>query len=390
MFARKKKRAGVKNDQALLSEALTDFLHDQQIKEKRKRRRKWRWPEWLDKRVAIGLAVILIAIIADAVRRENQEFYATVRQSVGIVTVRTPDNPREHAPLDGEKLADRSHIRTGAKSWAELLFSDGSRVVVDENSDLYIKLLEYHRGGRWRSRSFYLMAGRIIARISQNFGADSNFRVYTPACVAAARGTRFSVRVEASGQAQATVGEGVVEVQGFRGQRVWVRQRGATQLRAGAAPAMPTYAAPAELSVFRSRSMIEYIPPEPWYKIAEMTLTQVLDAPLTILGIGKCSWALGAADFARRAAAQEALRKIFLNLEGDMNYPLWVNPATLRELNIQEEGGVEMILKNFDGGALESYWSDGRNFRITARARDRQRTRYELDMRGVHKAENQD
>ena len=391
MFGRKKKKAP-QTDEALLSDALGDLLKDQQVKEKRKRRRQWlRWPEWLDRRVAIGLAVVLIVIIADAVRRENEEFYAVVTQAVGTVTVTTRDLPQARAPQLNEKLPDYSTIKTGPASWAELSFPDGSKVVLDAQADLRIKLLEYHRGGKWRSRSFLLNSGRLIARITGNFGKESEMRVYTPACVAAARGTRFSVSADAAGAAARTVvGDGVVEVQGFTGKRMFVRGRGDCSAVAGGSPTQPAFAPAADLNAFRSRSMVQIVRTDPWYKQAELTITQTLDAPLTILGIGKCSWAVGAADFARRAGAQEALRKIHVNLEGDTNFPLWVNPATLKELGIQEQGGVDSLLKSFDGAAIESYWSDGKRFQITARGRDRHKTRYQLDASGVHRAENQD
>ncbi len=390
MFGRKKKKQP-QSEQALLSDALSDLLNDQQTKEKRKRRRQWlRWPEWLDRRVAIGLGLILVVVLADAVRRENQEFYAVVTQTSGVVTVSTRDLPQERAPQLNEKLPDYSNVKTGANSWAELSFPDGSKIVLDANANLHIKLLEYHRGGKWRSRSLFLNSGRLIARITENFGKESELRVYTPACVAAARGTRFSVAADATGQARTVVGDGVVEVKGFTGQRMFVRGKGESSTTAGGSPSQPAYAPASDLATFRSRSMVQIVRADPWYKQAELTITQTLDAPLTILGIGKCSWAVGAADFARRAGAQESLRKIHVNLEGDMTFPLWVNPATLKELSIQEQGGVESILKSFDGAAIESFWSDGRRFRITARARDRHKTRYELDAAGVRRSQNQD
>jgi hypothetical protein len=390
MFGRKRKKKP-QTDQALLGDALSDLLHDQQVKEKRKRRRqRLRWPEWLDKRVAIGLAVVLAVIIGDAVRRENQEFYAVVTQTSGVVTISTRDLPQARAPQLNEKLPDYSNVKTGPNSWAELSFPDGSKIVLDANADLRIKLLEYHRGGKWRSRSLLLNSGRLIARIAENFGKDSELRVYTPACVAAARGTRFSVTADADGAARTVVGDGVVEVKGFTGTRMFVRDKGDCSAKAGGNPTQPTYAPASDLSLFRSRSMVQIVRTDPWYKQAELTITQTLDAPLTILGIGKCSWALGAADFVRRTNCQEALRKIHANLEGDPVYPLWVNPATLKELSIQEQGGVENILKSFDGAAIESFWSDGRRFQITARGRDRHKTRYQLDAAGVRKAENQD
>jgi hypothetical protein len=388
MFGKKKKKAP-QSSQALLNDALSDLLHDQQVKEKRKRRRRFGWPGWLDRRIAIALGVIIVALVGYGVYLENQEFYAVITNMGGYVTVATRDKSQGQNAVLRQKLQDYSTVKTGPGAWAELSFPDGSKIVLDGNTDFRVKLLEYHRGGGWRSRSFMLNSGRIFARIAQNFGKDSELRVYTPACVAAARGTRFSVTAD-YGAARTVVGDGTVEVKGFNGQRMFVRQTGDCSATAGTTPTAPVVAPNTDLAAFRQASLTQIVRNDPWWKLAELTITQTLDGPLTILGIGRCSWAIGAADYARRTAAQESLRKIRINLEGDATFPLWVNPSTLKELQIQETGGVENILKSFDGAAIESYWSDGRRFFITARARDRYKTRYELDQSTIRRSENQD
>ena len=63
--------------------------------------------------------------------------------------------------------------------------------------------------------------------------------------------------------------------------------------------------------------------------------------------------------------------------------------ATLEELGIVEPGAAKRILRTLDGAALESYWSDGRQYRITVRARDKKRTRYEMDIAGIRESQNQ-
>jgi len=389
MFGKKRKKAG-QSEQALLGDALSDLLHDQQAKEKRKRRRRFQLPSWVDRRLLTGLGVILVSVIAYGVYLENQEFYAVVTNMGGAATVSTRDQPQAQPLVLKQKLEDNSTVKTGAGAWAELSFPDGSKIVLDGNTDFRVKLLEYHRGGGWRSRSVLLNSGRIFVRIAQNFGKDSDLRVYAPACVAAARGTRFSVTADPAGFARAVCGDGTVEVKGFNGDRMFLRGTGETSASAGASPSRPVVAPDTDLATFRQGSLNQLVPDDPWYKRTELTITQTLDAPLTILGIGKCSWAVGAADYARRTAAQEALRKIRLNLEGEATFPLWVNPATLKELGIQEVGGVENLLKSFDGAAIESYWSDGKRFLITARARDNHKTRYELDQAVIRRSQNQD
>lgn len=389
MFSKKKNKQS-QSEKQLLAEAFGDLRKDLDKKEKRRKRRGWALPGWVDTRILVALGVIVVVIIGDAVRRENQEFAMVVSNLGGQVSMR-PDDKQPPQPVIAEmKLTDGNVITTGATGWAELTAPDGSVVVLDSNTTMQVRLLEYHRGGQWRSRSLYLRAGRIFNRVTENFGSESELRVFTPACVAAVRGTRFAVSVDpATKETRTLCNDGAVEVRGFNGQRMFVNRTGDTTIRPGEGPALPKAAPAGELNPFRHSSLNQIVRTDPWYKQAELTITQTLDAPLTILGIGKCSWAVGAADFARRTTAMEMLRRLRANLEGDANYPLWVDPATLKELQIQEPGGVEKLLSAFDGGALESYWSDGKRFLITVRARDRKRTRYELTAAIIRESPNQ-
>lgn len=380
MFRKRKKRRTAPNDAALLNEAIADLRHDLEVKARRRRRpRGWWWPQWLDRRVGIGIVVILLLLLIDGIWRENQEFYARVTGLGGQAQYQADDQAPLSALQLNQRLEDGNIVMTGPTGWAELSFPDGSSLVVDFNTAFRIKRLEYNRAAAWRTRSVYLMFGRLFARVGENFGRDSNFTVYTPACVAAVRGTRFSVVVPPDGTKARTVcGDGAVVVRGFTGQATFVAPATASECLPGGAPERPSDVPRRELSAFGHPSLNQIIRPEPWYTLIGLTFTQTLDAPLNILGIGKCSWFVGSIDTARRSRAQSALHLIQVNMEGEYRYPLWVNLATLAELKIEDPGAVPRILNSFDGGALETYWSDGRVYRITARARDRKRTRYEL------------
>lgn len=390
MFSKKRSKPKSQSEEALMSDALSDLLHDQQTKAKRRKKGRFGWPAWLDTRILTGLAVILAIVIGEGVWRENQEFYATVTGCGGDVYLTTEEGGQATPVKVKQKLEDNNVIQTGRTGWAELSFPDGSVVAVDSSSALKVKLLEYHRGGAWRSRSFYLQAGRIFAHVGENFGKDSRMNVYTPACVAAVRGTRFAVAVDpANKQATTVCNDGTVSLRGFNGQEAWVRGGTASGAVAGRSPAAPQTVGAADLTPFQHASMNTIVRTEPWYILLGLTVNQTLDGPLTILGIGRCSWAVGAADFARRTQAMESLRLIRANLEGDATFAPWVNPATLEELGIVEPGAAKRILRTLDGAALESYWSDGRQYRITVRARDKKRTRYEMDIAGIRESQNQ-
>ncbi len=387
-----KKRTKPTTEDELLAQAFEDVRKHEEKKEKRRRRGIPRLlPQWLDARIIWGLLIVIVVIIADGVRRENQEFRATVISMVGQAQMLTQRGGQRQMLTAGATLEDNNVVVTGPRSQVVLDFPDGSVITIGENADFTIKLLEYNRGGRWRARSFFVAAGQVWARISPNFGAKSELKLYTPASVAAVRGTTFSVYAVPGGQqSEVMCAQGYVDVRGWTGQTVGVPQFGGTVVNAGMPPPPPRPLPPAAQYSFSREELMKPIPPELWLKTFELTVTQTLSAPLDILGIGKASWAVGAADFARRTATAEGLRQLRLFIEGFTSYPEYVNPATLEELTIDPEN-VMQILEQLNGRALESYQQTGggRGFVIYARARDKKRTLYMIDPTGVQRIKEQ-
>ncbi len=175
LFRRRKKP---QTEEELLADAFAGVKTEQE-KKARIRRKKYRrlLPDWLDRRILIGLGLILCAFIADGVRRENEEFYATATRVVGTVQ-KLPQEGRSGTRLEvGAKLEDRNVVRTGQRSRAVLEFPDGSVVTVGPNTYMVVKMLQYSRGGKWRGRSFFLKFGQIWARMSPHFGQRSEMPV---------------------------------------------------------------------------------------------------------------------------------------------------------------------------------------------------------------------
>jgi len=387
LFAKKKKP---KSEEEMLADALAAVKKDQERKTRtrRKKYRRW-WPEWLDRRVVIGLAIVLFAIIADGVRREDLEFYATVTKVYGRVYVQSSATARSEPLEVGARLADRNVVQTDSGSSVVLEFPDGSVITVAPDSRLVVKMIEYSRGGAWRGRSFFLSVGQVWARVSPRFGKGSEMRVYTPSSVAAVRGTTFSVYQPARGQATSIqCAQGMVSAVGFRGAPILVPANTVTSVSVGQAAQRPRRLARDQQWSFNQMDLTKPIPPEYWLETFELTITQLLDAPLTILGIGKCSWGVGSADFARRAATLEGLRLLHQHLEGDITYPQYVNPATLAEVGLSGEH-ARRILSVFHGDALELYrpLADQRGFIVFVHSRDKARTPYKLTSYGPQRAQ---
>ncbi len=386
LFGKKKKRKP-KTEEAMMQEMLADIGQSQDAKDKRRKRRGKRLlPAWVDHRLFIGLAIIVIAVIADGVRRENQEFYAEVTKVYGPCMVHDSVQSPGATLEVGANLSNRNVVRTGAQSSVVMEFPDGSVVTVGPSSTLVVKMLEYNRGGAWRTRSFFLQAGQIWARVSPHFGSDSNMKVYTPSSVAAVRGTTFSVYQAPSGKSSdITCVQGNVEAQGFIGAPELVAPNSQTKVNVGKSAPRTKRMSDAQAGTFNQVDLFKEIPQEHWLKVLELTITQTLDAPLNILGIGKCSWGVGAANFARRTTALEALRLLHQHIEGHAQFPEYINPATIEELGIPAQHS-RRILSVFDGDAIELYRRSGRGFILFARARDNQRTLYKLTPYGPQSA----
>jgi len=346
-------------------------------------------PEWLDRRVLFAALAILVIFIADGVRRENEEFFAKLTQISGQVQILTAGKMQAAPATPRARLEDGDALATGPDSYATLEFPDGTAITVAPNSIFEVRLLEYSRGGRWRSRSFRLLSGQIFAKVSKYFGAQSDLRVYTPAAVAAVRGTQFHLSYDdASKTAGLLCIDGQVTYAAWAGTPVTVYQGQESVAQYGMQPSNPAAAEPSKVVPFSAAAMV----PDrsaPWLKRVELTVTAWLDLPLSVLGIGRCSWGVGAAEYARRAAAMESLRLIHQHLEGATEYPSFVDPCTLRELGIPEPQ-AKRLLSVFSGATIERYMGFGQTFVLYARARDKKRTLYKLTPYGVEKGTEED
>ncbi len=203
------------------------------------------------------------------------------------------------------------------------------------------------------------------------------------------RGTTFSVYQAPRGY-QSTVHctSGSVEATGFRGRPRYVQANSTSSMLLGQPPWQPEKLAADQQRYFGQRELTEEIPPEHWLKNVELTVTQVLDMPLTLLGIGKTSWGVGCADFARRTVTKKGLQLLHVQLEGSATYPEFVNPATIEQLGISPQY-VRRILSVFHGDALELYrpLSDSRGFIVFARSKDKRRSLFKLTAYGAGPAE---
>lgn len=345
---------------------------------------------WLDARVLIGLAVAIVVLIADGVRRENAEFYVTVANIVGSVTITGPDGATI-APRPRTRLATGSTVTTGRDAKLVLETRDGSRILVSPETEFVVNGLDYNRGANYRDHSFALRRGKAMASVSQRFGADSELTMGTPGAVAAVRGTIFMVTYDARAKvAFAACHDGRVD---FTSNGAVVSTIGAGYY-AGARPD-GTVTMPQPVPEDVTREFLGagelYIPPskDPLMQRVEYGLNRFLDPVLQILGVGKCSWSVLAGNAARRTTAMRAGQDIRQALESMEELPKTINLQTLEGLGLPEDRR-RVVLKQLAGNALEVYLADGRDYVILLRAKDRAKTRFMVTRDGVQNVQGRE
>lgn len=123
----------------------------------------------------------------------------------GQMVVIPASGPERRARL-GDRLRHRDAVATSATTRAALRFvDDGSILRINPNSQVRLTTGD-ERGAL--VRTLELEFGEVWARVNRRDGAE--FRIRTPAGVAAVKGTEFVVRVDSAGATVITL-EGVVE-----------------------------------------------------------------------------------------------------------------------------------------------------------------------------------
>jgi hypothetical protein len=116
----------------------------------------------------------------------------------------------------GTKLKANDVVNTGKKSFATVVYSDGSEISMAESSSLKIgKLVEGSD-----SAPIIVLAGAVTTKFAKLSKSDSK-KVYTPTTVAAVRGTQFTVIVSDSAASRVELTEGSLDVHNpYGGQQI--------------------------------------------------------------------------------------------------------------------------------------------------------------------------
>lgn len=130
-------------------------------------------------------------------------------------------------------------IRTGPDSNVTLEFGDGSRLLLQAESQLIMETLSAYGPTDNVDTRLRLQQGRVESQVTARTKSGPRYEIWTPAATSAVRGTRYRLGMDpATTTARAEVLEGVVSFQGRRQTRTVAKGFGALA-QAGKPPAPP-------------------------------------------------------------------------------------------------------------------------------------------------------
>lgn len=127
----------------------------------------------------------------------------------------------------GQLLESGDTVMTGSEGNVTLEFGDGSRLLVQANSQLNLKSLNAYGRTKVRDTLLQLLRGRVDNDVNPQLGAGAQYEVSTPVATSAVRGTRYRLGMDAeAATARTEVLEGAVEFRSGRKTQAVAKNRG--------------------------------------------------------------------------------------------------------------------------------------------------------------------
>lgn len=157
--------------------------------------------------MAAAAAMGLLGMIPERAGAQQADVALVYRLLQDGQMVVIPAGGQERRAQLGDRLRHRDVVATSANTRAALRFTDdGSILRINPSSQVRLTTGD-ERGAV--VRTLELEFGEVWARVNRRPGAE--FRIQTPAGVAAVKGTEFLVRVDSAGGATVVTLDGVVE-----------------------------------------------------------------------------------------------------------------------------------------------------------------------------------
>ena len=166
------------------------------------------------------LFIVLIILTALAsigfiVQENNETPIALIKKIIKEVSYKTIDASDWEAAKTGIPLKSDEQVKTGFKSLALVLFTDGTGLLrIRENSILYIY---GDRDGKKINKNTFIEKGLVGFDINKQDAEE--FKFTTPTAVAAIRGTAGYVEVRADSSTTIVCNHGKIEVQSLIGEK---------------------------------------------------------------------------------------------------------------------------------------------------------------------------
>lgn len=162
------------------------------------------------------LLILLSSFVTGEFLLSNDETpIALIKKIVKDVTFKESEEAEWELAKTGVPLADGQEVRTGTKSLALILFTDGSGLLrVRENSILHIY---GEKDSQRLNKNTFLQKGQLGFQVSKQ--EDEQFKFTTPTVVASIRGTGGYIDVPDDSSTTIVCETGLIELQATGGQR---------------------------------------------------------------------------------------------------------------------------------------------------------------------------
>ena len=158
-------------------------------------------------------------------------------QGEAHVVIATTDRMIPVSP--GRLLQTGDTLLTGPNSTVSLEFGDGSRVLLQADSELRMEALNAYGPTRFVNTRIRLQQGRLESQVTPRTESGPRYEILTPAAASTVRGTRYRIGMDpATDTARTEVVEGVVAFRGGQTTRT-VNQGFGTLAEIGQAPLLP-------------------------------------------------------------------------------------------------------------------------------------------------------
>lgn len=157
----------------------------------------------------------------------------------GEAQVAHPARPGRTPVSVGQSLESDDILYTGPDGTVTLAFGDGSRLLVQANSELQLTKLRAYGATNLVDTVLRLLQGRVESRVTPRPATGPRYEISTPAATSVVRGTHYRLALDGTrATARAEVLEGSVAVQGRQRTRT-VNQGFGALAEAGQAPRAP-------------------------------------------------------------------------------------------------------------------------------------------------------